>query len=131
MPRFNLYGAAALALAASAPLSTAGAQTQEEAANRAAITVLAPRIWTEETPGLVGTERTISTSAVVYIDDLNLQTPDGREQLKNRVETAAKEVCDWLDDLYPLDRDLSSEYDCVRNAVDDAQPQIEEAIARS
>ncbi len=131
MLRFNLYGAAALVLASTAPLASAAAQTQEEAANRAAITVLAPRIQTEESPGLFGTQRTLSTSAVVYIDDLNLQTPDGRDQLKNRVEGAAKEVCAWLDDVYPLDRDITSEYDCVRNAVSDAQPQIEAAIASS
>ena len=118
MSRSIILGTAAATILAAAPLQTAIAQADPP--REPAITVFAPRI---------GKVRTLTTSSVVYADDLNLNTASGREALKQRVETAAEETCEWLNDLYPLDHPIGSERGCIEEAVEGAEEQMLAAIA--
>ena len=128
MSRPIFLGAAALAATALAPLAPAHAEAPGYDADRAAITIFAPRVQEEPDSDGIGTTRTLTASSAVYIDDLDLQTRAGRDELKQRVEVAAEETCAWLDDLYPLDTPIGGERQCVTRAVADAEDQIEAAI---
>lgn len=134
MPRSILFGAVATALVAtSAPLMPVMAAdpygTPYSAAapdDRAAITVLAPRVRRDRSSGPIPTE-TISTQAVVYIDDLDLRTASGRDELDMRVRSAAREACDWLDEVYPMSEPVGSS-SCESDAIKTAQRQVDDAI---
>ncbi len=130
MSRYTLIGGAAAAVLASVPFAGAGAQVDGADANRAAITVLAPRVATEQDTDLVGQTRTLTASSIVYIDDLDLRSQAGRDELKDRVKLAAQETCEWLNEIYPLDGTQSAESDCVETAVAQTQPQIDQALAQ-
>lgn len=135
MSRMNLIGAMATIAASAAPLLpiTVKAQTAE-AADRAAITVTAPRARTTgRNPATGAPIQTITTQSLVYIDDLDLRTKAGRDVLDVRVAAAAKEACDWLNEVYPA-TPLSvpaSQADCRTDAIRTAQAQIKDAITRS
>ena len=102
------------------------AQSQP-AAERAAITVVVPRPrQTDRTYTGVPIE-TLTAQSIVYIDDLDLATPAGKSELENRVKTAAKNACDWLDELYPLAEPDTAQ--CVSEAVKTAKPQMDNALA--
>lgn len=130
MPHSIFLGAAALAATIAAPLTPALAQAEDEQVDRGAITVLAPRIETNTEPGSIIPERTLTASALVYYDDLNLNTERGREALEERVELAAEETCEWLDEIYPpTGLTLGGNDDCVFDAKKSADEQIDAAIA--
>ncbi len=131
MPRSKFATALIAGTLIGAPLTSAAANHHEEKQvdTRAAITVLAPHVETDPAPDLIGQERQITASAVVYYDDLNLRTEEGKEEFNTRVNMAAKEVCDWIEDVYPIQRDLSSEYDCVRNTMAETEPRVKSIIA--
>lgn len=129
MTRNFIIGAAAAATLASVPFRHAIAETGADTQTRAAITVMAPRVSSEESSDMIGKERTLTASSVVYIDDLNLRTPSGRDELENRVKTAARETCLWLDDVYPLGIEVTSERECINDAVESAQAQMDRALA--
>ncbi len=131
MPRSKLATALIAGTLIGAPLTSAAADNHkhDEMDTRAAITVLAPQVETDPDPDLIGKERQITASAVVYYDDLNLRTEAGQEEFNTRVNMAAKEVCDWIEDVYPIQRDLSSEYDCVRNTMAETEPRVKSIIA--
>lgn len=132
MPRSFVFGAAAAAvIATSMPLMPALAQqTAASADTRAAITVLAPRIRrdTSRTTSAFPTQ-TISTQAVVYIDDLDLRTVAGRDEMNNRVKVAAKDACAWLDEVYPLSEPVGAG-SCESDAVKTAKRQMDAAVAQ-
>ena len=97
-----------------------------DAANPAAITVTAPR---QKTIGReYGTNAPIvevtAHARVPYVP-VTLTTHSGVALLKDRVYTAAREMCSDLD---PTDR---HDWSCIQQAVDQAQPQIKAAIARA
>lgn len=127
MSRSIILGTAAATILAAAPLQTAIAQADPP--REPAITVFAPRVVEEPSSDGIGKVRTLTTSSVVYADDLNLNTASGREALKQRVETAAEETCEWLNDLYPLDHPIGSERGCIEEAVEGAEEQMLAAIA--
>lgn len=131
MPRSFIFGAVATAIVAtSAPLMPAMAapytSSASAPADRAAITVMAPRVRKDRGTGAIPTE-TISTQAVVYIDDLDLRTASGRDELNMRVKSAAKEACGWLDEVYPLSEPVGSG-SCESDAIKTAQRQVDDAI---
>lgn len=125
----------ALALAAIgsslAPSMPAIAQsTGTQLDTRSAITVLAPRVRESRERSASGFPiQTLTAQSVVYIDDLDLRTETGRSELSNRVNLAAKEACDWIDQVYPLAQ--PSDADCQRDAVKRAQDQVDSAIAKA
>ncbi len=124
-----LLGVIALATAAT-PL--AGLQAENDKNDKSdgwAITVLAPRVEQVDTPNSLRTTRQLTASSLVYFDDLNLQTKAGREALYSRVKQAAQETCDWLDQIYPLDQPLTDDRECVRDAISNAQAQVDRALA--
>lgn len=127
MSRSNILGTAAAAMLVAMPLQTAMAQADPP--RGPAITVFAPRVVEEPSSDRIGKVRTLTTSSVVYVDDLNLNTAAGRDALQKRVETAAEETCEWLNDLYPLDHPITSERSCIEEAVEGAEEQMLAAIA--
>jgi UrcA family protein len=124
MTRSILLGAVAFATLAAVPSLPAQAQGD------ATIVIEGPRVERVRQPGSFGTEEVVTASSVVFYDDLALNTEYGREILKDRVKIAAKETCDLLEDVYPVGRSLSSEFQCVRKAVNGARDQVNAAIAR-
>ena len=130
MSRSVFLSAAALATAVAMPVAPALAQTDGVQADRGSITVTAPRVETEPRPGSVIPERTLTASALVYYDDLNLDTERGREALEERVELAAEETCEWLDEIYPpTGLTLGGDNDCAFDAKKKAEEQVDAAIA--
>lgn len=133
MPRSFIFGAAAAVIVAtSMPLMPAMAApysapySASARDDRAAITVMAPRVSKDRTSGVIPTE-TISTQAVVYIDDLDLGTASGRDELNLRVKSAAREACAWLDEVYPMSQPVGSG-SCESDAIKTAQRQVDDAI---
>jgi UrcA family protein len=127
MSRSIILGTAAATILTAMPLQVANAQN--DPAQEPAITVLAPRVVEERSSDSIGKTRTLTASSVVYVGDLDLDTQSGRDALKQRVETAAKETCEWLDDLYPLDNPIGSDRNCVDNAMNRAEEQMLAVIA--
>lgn len=127
MSRSIILGTAAAAILAAVPLQAANAQSDPP--REPAITVFAPRVVEEPSSDGIGKVRTLTASSMVYVGDLDLDTPSGRDTLKQRVETAAEETCEWLNDLYPLDHPIGTERSCIEEAVERAEEQMLAAIA--
>ncbi len=129
MSGVNLLGTIGLIVAGTLPFAAVQAQTSgaADAETRASITVLAPRVRETNRTGSIFPEQIISTQSVVYIDDLDLTTASGRDELNDRIELAAKESCEWLDELYPLSTPDADQ--CQREAVARAEDDVEAAIA--
>lgn len=70
----------------------------------------------------------VSLSARVTYSDLELSIPSNAKVFKQRVHDAAREVCDRLEQMYPLGGGSDS---CVRKAEEGAQPQVTAAIAKA
>jgi UrcA family protein len=69
---------------------------------------------------------TVTATRYVNVSDLDLDTNWGQRMAVRRVERAAYDACDYLDQHYvTLD---SQSPDCVRAAVRDAVDQIETAV---
>jgi len=116
------------------PLLPAQAQAQSEAQadadSRNAITVLAPRARTTERSGTTGAPiQTLTAQSIVYVDDLDLRTPAGRAEMKNRIEVAAKDACSWLDEVYPM-AEPPGTGQCTSEAIKRTQDQVNTLIAR-
>ena len=131
----NLLGAVAFAAAGLCPLLPARAEAQTaSAADRASITVTAPRARTTgRNPATGAAIQTITTQSMVYVDDLDLRTKAARDILDARIAAAAKEACDWLNEVYPLEATSvpATQGECRANAVKSAQAQAKDAIVRS
>ena len=67
----------------------------------------------------------VNSTARVRYEPMVLTTNSGVALLKYRVTKAAREMCTDLDPL------AAQDWSCVRRAVDEAQPQIDAAIARA
>lgn len=70
----------------------------------------------------------VSLSARVTYSDLELSIPSNAKVLKQRVRDAALEVCDRLEQMYPLGGGSDS---CARKAEEGAQEQVTAAIAKA
>ena len=70
-----------------------------------------------------------SLSQPVSMGDLDLRTSHGARELHRRVRMAANEVCRQLVGVYP--HGLDSSRTCYRNAVAEAQPQVDAAIQKA
>jgi UrcA family protein len=128
-----LASAVATALVGFVPSGAASAQAQETTApdTRPSITVMAPRSReTGKTYTGIPIE-TLTAQSRVYIDDLNLRTEAGRNELGDRVQAAARSACEWLDEVYPLSSKLTGDNECVKGAVARAQDQVDAAIANT
>lgn len=115
------------------PLMPAYAQSQAQADvdSRAAITVLAPRARTTERSPTTGAPiQTLTAQSIVYVDDLDLRTPAGRSEMKNRIEVAAKDACSWLDEVYPMATPPGTG-ECMREAVKRTDAQVQALLAQS
>lgn len=69
----------------------------------------------------------ISLTHHVGYNDLNLTKPEDVETLKTRITDMAKEGCEELDELFPLDKDIDKNRQCVRDATSQAMAQISAA----
>ncbi|KHK93143.1 UrcA family protein [Novosphingobium malaysiense] len=131
MPRKILTAATAIAVAGFMPLAPASAQDMSASKpdTRPSITVFAPRArQTGRTYTGIPVE-TLTAQSVVYTDDLNLATEAGREQLHDRVQSAAESACEWLDEVYPMSAPMTTDNQCVDEAVARADDQVKAAIA--
>lgn len=129
MRRSILATAATLLTAVAVPAQPALAQGASE---RPSITVLAPRARQTGRDSATGAPiETLTAQSIVYTDDLNLATEAGRDQLDERIEVAAREACEWLDEVYPMSPTMTGTTagDCVSEAVARTSDQVEEAVA--
>lgn len=115
-----------LALMAAAPLALAQPAPQSE------VTVQAHATITHKDVGrsYIGApiEQITLTRRISY-RDLNLSTPAGQRQLKERIDYVAHEACRQLSNLYPLALWTSSNAACVTTATNEALAQVPAAVA--
>jgi UrcA family protein len=96
------------------------------------VTVTAPytvRTERERTRGSAISEERVSVSRAVSIRDLDLRYDGDVEIAVQRVDIAAREACDYADELQRFSETSDSE--CRREAVRGARPQLRAAIARA
>ena len=72
-------------------------------------------------------DQVISISRRVSFADLNLATYSGSQEVEARVRSAAKTLCDKLDQMYPTS--LINVQACVGNAVSKGMADVRVAIA--
>lgn len=70
----------------------------------------------------------IETRHLVAVEDVDLTTPAGADALLKRVRTVARKGCAQLDSMLPYS---NADRSCVRDAIKDATPQVEAAIAEA
>jgi UrcA family protein len=69
---------------------------------------------------------TVRTTRVVYTRDLDLDSGWGQHALKVRIQRAARDACDYLDERYPITAQDSP--DCFTRAVRDGMLQAEDMV---
>lgn len=90
------------------------------------ITVSAPQVKImAHGPGPTSATQQVTVTARVQYDPVTLTTNSGVALLKDGVQQVARRVCRAADPSAPEDMN------CIRNATDGAQPQIDAAIARA
>jgi len=121
--------AAAPITAQAADPAQSSEQPQAEAAGpESDIVVEAPRLLPvppEDLPTAPPTKALATVKIFVLHQDLDLSRPADAERLMERIEQTARQACDYLDVLYPLDDDP----DCVKRAASTAIPAARAAIA--
>ena len=70
----------------------------------------------------------VSMSRPVRIDDLDLRTSSGVDELRGRISYTARTLCRQLDVMYPVTYDGSSSYDCYRIAFRHGMARADDAI---
>jgi UrcA family protein len=78
----------------------------------------------------IGREVVVQMSRVVLTDGLDLRYDPDVATLNQRVEVTAREICSTLERSSPGGA-VTSDRDCVRDAVRAAEPQVERAIFRA
>lgn len=101
-----------------APASTASTVGYEEDI------IVTPYGVRESRDGTLTLSRTISTKG------LDLRSPSGVDELNRRINWTAHDICEELDDAAPR-TSLSSDRDCVRDAVRGARDQAEALVTRA
>ena len=126
-PTLKRLGVAA-ALAAGATLGATATIAQpdygyyaDEAPTAPGVTVYAPRTVGRSAIG--APIQIVREQRVVYTDDLDLGSYWGNRALRNRIESAARDMCDDLDARYPVSTDNQGE--CFHNAVRNAYDRID------
>ena len=64
----------------------------------------------------------VSASRLVRYRDLDIDSPSGARELHYRIERAARDACQELDDRYP--NAMSDNGDCVGDAVRNAEHDV-------
>lgn len=109
------------------------AQTVVQSGDHETITVRPPYVVTKTTSHDPHDPiASYTLSRVVDYGDLDLKTDSGVSSLNGRVQDAANGVCQAIDTRYP-DKVYTPAMkgDCANNAVAQARPQVDSAIARS
>ena len=85
------------------------------------------RSWTER--GTYGPVEVIELTRRVNYADLDLSKHADVTMLETRIETAAKEACEALSDMFPLDPSDKTEIRrCTKKAVGGTEEQVQAAI---
>jgi UrcA family protein len=83
----------------------------------------------ESSAGTNGTTQLIELNRYVSFADLNLANPTDVDMLDSRIKAIAKDSCQKLSDMFPLERsDMSTMNLCVKRAVASAKKQRQSAI---
>lgn len=96
------------------------------------ITVVAPySVHRERQRGPLGARtEVVSVSRIVYARDLDLRYAADVRELRQRVTETARLACEEADDIV-VGPSVTSDRDCVREAVNDAMPQFRAVVARA
>jgi UrcA family protein len=81
-------------------------------------------------PNGIGREEVLQMSRVVATEDLNLRYDPDVAVLNQRIEYTAREICRTLDRAAWNDS-VTSDRECVRDAIRAAEPQVEAAVLRA
>jgi UrcA family protein len=73
----------------------------------------------------------VSLSRHVGFRDLDLTTPAGKEELDKRIKAVAKEACEQIEKLYPLEQWETDTRTCIADAVKGAMKQEQTILASS
>jgi UrcA family protein len=73
----------------------------------------------------------VSLSRHVGIRDLDLKTPAGKAELDKRIKAVAKEACNQIQKLYPLEQWETDTRTCIDDAVKGAMAQEQTVLASS
>jgi UrcA family protein len=71
----------------------------------------------------------VSLTRHVGFSDLDLKTPAGKDELDKRIKTVAKEACEQIKKLYPLEQWDTDTRSCVADAVKGARVQEQTILA--
>jgi UrcA family protein len=71
----------------------------------------------------------VSLTRHVGFHDLDLTSPGGRAELDKRIKNVAKEACQQLEKLYPLEEWETDTDTCIANAVKNAKAQEQTIFA--
>ena len=119
---------ATLALAAGAvPFlgPTAFAQNSSAGASQPTVTVRAPRVVQHSWAGSSGLSVTqFSTTRVVSISDLNLDTPEGKVALHQRIRANARAACEQIASAHPFMLWTDDVQTCVQQAMLTWMPRV-------
>ena len=123
IPRTGLALAGAAAAALSLSIAPIPAHAQDYGTSVGEVTVH-PRVLGRD-PATGAPIDTVTASRYVRISDLDLDSSWGQRVARHRIERAAYDACNYLDEHFvTLD---SGSSDCVRAAVQDALYQVEQA----
>ena len=123
-PRLRAGLRVAIALAGVSSLSPS-VQAQDSSSDT--ITVTAPRIVGRNSLGAPFEQVTVAR--FIGYDGLDLRTDGGVAELKKRVASAAHELCQELDNKYPMGKPDAER--CAMDSIENSQAQIDAAIARA
>lgn len=93
------------------------------------IIVEVPRYEPQRRGHLGAPIRTVSMSRDVNFGDLDLSTDWGADRLRQRIKSTARQLCNNLDNRFPVTADDSPP--CYSTAVNEAMDQAEDAIAKA
>ena len=130
-----VLAAAALTLASTAALAQgdAAASGASHPSEQPDVTVRASRMVRHKVVGRdyagIPIEQLSLTREISY-HDLNLNSTKGAAELLRRVNDTAREACQELTSLYPLNLWTTSNQDCVHRAVRNAMMQLPESVAQ-
>ena len=92
------------------------------------VIVTAPRTF-RDTGEHGGAIRNVSVTGAVRFDDIDLSTPWGKEELRQRVRVMATNLCAELDRRYPVAIKVDGAPSCYEQALDGAMRHANEVIA--